>query len=173
MAVVHRWRAFAASAAFNRPAGIASSAPIARRRAVSITDRISASRFAPQLGAKAVCHLAENDAGRPLHRGGNRPRTGSPRGRTSLARSAPSIAVARHVLVTVLSLHPTEVMVPCRSAFGTPCCLHPTVAGSALGATHFRGHIHVHRRYGPVTRDLPELGAESIHSTARFHFLGP
>src|SRR6476620_2099387 len=52
--------------------------------------------------------------------------------------------------------HPAEVMVPCRSDFGTPCCLHPTVAGSALGATHFRGHIHVHCRYGPMTRDLPE-----------------
>src|SRR5580698_4336124 len=32
--------------------------------------------------------------------------------------------------------HPAEVMVPCRSDFGTPCCLRPTVAGSALGATH-------------------------------------
>ena len=52
--------------------------------------------------------------------------------------------------------HPAEVMVPCRSDFGTPCCLHPTVAGSTLGAIHFRGHIHVHCRYGPVTRDLPE-----------------
>jgi hypothetical protein len=52
--------------------------------------------------------------------------------------------------------HPAEVMVPCRSDFSTPCCLRPTVAGSALGATHFRGHIHVHCRYGPVTRDLPE-----------------
>src|SRR6266566_6228364 len=52
--------------------------------------------------------------------------------------------------------HPAEVMVPCRSDFGTPCCLHPSVAGSALGAIHFRGHIHVHCRYGPVTRDLPE-----------------
>ena len=52
--------------------------------------------------------------------------------------------------------HPAEVMVPCRSDFGTPCCLHPTVAGSALGATHFRGHIHVNCRYGPVTRNLPE-----------------
>jgi hypothetical protein len=45
---------------------------------------------------------------------------------------------------------------PCHSDFGTPCCLHPSVAGSALGATHFRGHIHVHCRYGPVTRDLPK-----------------
>src|SRR5258705_6071775 len=47
-------------------------------------------------------------------------------------------------------------MVPCRSDFSTPCCLPPSVAGSALGATHFGGHIHVHCRYGPVTRDLPE-----------------
>src|SRR6516162_4987023 len=37
--------------------------------------------------------------------------------------------------------HPAEVMVPCRSDFGTPCCLRPSVAGSALGATHFRGHM--------------------------------
>src|SRR6516162_3548922 len=51
--------------------------------------------------------------------------------------------------------HPAEVVVPCRSDFGTPCCLHPTVAGSALGATHFRGHMHVHCCYGPVTRDPP------------------
>src|SRR3974377_1256978 len=39
--------------------------------------------------------------------------------------------------------HPAEVMVPRRSDFGTPCCLRPTVAGSALGSTHFRGHIPV------------------------------
>ena len=52
--------------------------------------------------------------------------------------------------------HPAEVVVPCRSDFGTPCCLRPTVAGSALGATHFRGHIRVHSRYGPVTCDLPK-----------------
>src|ERR1700749_1268229 len=45
---------------------------------------------------------------------------------------------------------------PCRSDFGTACCLHPSAAGSALGATHFRGHFHVHCRYGPVTRNLPE-----------------
>jgi hypothetical protein len=51
--------------------------------------------------------------------------------------------------------HPAEVKVPRRSDFGTPCCLRPSVAGSALGSTHFRGHIHVHCRYGPVIRDLP------------------
>ena len=51
--------------------------------------------------------------------------------------------------------HPAEVKVPRRSAFGTSCCLHSTVASSALGFTHFRGHIRVHCRYGPMTRDLP------------------
>ena len=52
--------------------------------------------------------------------------------------------------------HPAEVKVPRRSDFGTPCCLRHPVAGSALGSTHFRGHLRVHCRYGPVTRDLPK-----------------
>src|ERR1019366_6525346 len=51
--------------------------------------------------------------------------------------------------------HPAEVKEPHQSHFGSPCCLRPTVAGSAFGATHFRGHIHVHCHYGPVTRRLP------------------
>ena len=51
--------------------------------------------------------------------------------------------------------HPAEVKEPHQSDFGSPCCLRPTVAGSAFGATHFRGHIHVHCHYGPVTRRLP------------------
>src|SRR5271157_4228917 len=51
--------------------------------------------------------------------------------------------------------HPAEVLEPHRSDFGSPCCLRPTVAGSALGATHFRGHFCVHCCYGPVTRRLP------------------
>src|SRR3954466_4073823 len=33
-----------------------------------------------------------------------------------------------------------------------PCCLRPPVGGSASGASHFRGHLCVHSRYGPVTR---------------------
>jgi hypothetical protein len=45
---------------------------------------------------------------------------------------------------------------PYRSDFDIPCCLHPTDAGSALGSIHFRGHMRVHCRYGPVTRDLPK-----------------
>jgi hypothetical protein len=36
-----------------------------------------------------------------------------------------------------------------------PCCLRPTVGGSASGASHFRGHHRVHSRYGPVTRRPP------------------
>jgi len=52
--------------------------------------------------------------------------------------------------------HPAEIKMPHRSDFGTPCCLRPSVAGSALGSTHFRGHLRVHFHYGPVTRDLPE-----------------
>src|SRR5208337_3865570 len=52
--------------------------------------------------------------------------------------------------------HPAEVKEPHRSDFGSPCCLRPPVVGSAFGATHFRGHIRVHCRYGPVTRRLPK-----------------
>ncbi len=33
--------------------------------------------------------------------------------------------------------HPAEVEMPHRSDFGTPCCLRPTEAGSALGSTPF------------------------------------
>ena len=52
--------------------------------------------------------------------------------------------------------HPAEIKMPHRSDFGTPCCLRPSVAGSALGSIHFRGHLRVHFHYGPVTRDPPE-----------------
>ena len=52
--------------------------------------------------------------------------------------------------------HPVEVTPPHRSDFGAPCCLHPSVAGSALGSFHFRGHICVHCRYGPMARNLPK-----------------
>src|SRR6201987_4493346 len=33
--------------------------------------------------------------------------------------------------------HPAEAKAPHRSDFGALCCLRPTVAGSALGFTHF------------------------------------
>ena len=52
--------------------------------------------------------------------------------------------------------HPAEVKEPLRSDFGSPCCLRPPVAGSAFGATHFRGHIRVYFHYGPAARRLPE-----------------
>src|SRR5215813_12790919 len=51
---------------------------------------------------------------------------------------------------------PPKWVVPHRSDFGIPCCLRPTVASSARGSLHFRGHICVYCRYGPVTRDLPK-----------------
>jgi hypothetical protein len=52
--------------------------------------------------------------------------------------------------------HPAEVGMPHRSDFGIPCSLRPSDAGSALGSPHFRGHICVYCRYGPVTRNLPK-----------------
>src|SRR5215475_12896015 len=50
---------------------------------------------------------------------------------------------------------PPKWEVPHRSDFGIPCCLRPSVAGSALRSSHFRGHLCVYCRYGPVTRNLP------------------
>ena len=52
--------------------------------------------------------------------------------------------------------HPAEVTTPHQSDFGSPCCLHPSDVGSAFGSFHFRGHICVHCRYGPVARNLPK-----------------
>src|SRR5262245_58871952 len=40
-----------------------------------------------------------------------------------------------------VAFHPAEMRLPRRSDFGTPCCLRPPNAGSALGSSHFRGHI--------------------------------
>lgn len=58
--------------------------------------------------------------------------------------------------------HPAGVNQPYRSGFGCPCCLRPTVAGSASGNSHFRGHLCVHLRYGPVTRSHPKRIALSM-----------
>src|SRR5271166_2591923 len=60
--------------------------------------------------------------------------------RRFLAGTRRASPVAWHALVTVLSLPPRRGDQSCQSVFGWSCCLHPTVAGSALGATHFRGH---------------------------------
>ena len=51
--------------------------------------------------------------------------------------------------------HPAGVGQPSMPAFRCPCCLRPTVAGSAPGVSHFRGHLCVHFRYGLVTRCHP------------------
>jgi hypothetical protein len=47
----------------------------------------------------------------------------------------------------VLSLPPRRGEQPHRSDFGCSCCLRPTVAGSALGDFHFRGHNTYRGRY--------------------------
>src|SRR5271157_736071 len=60
--------------------------------------------------------------------------------------------VARRVLVTVPSLPPRRRGPPLQPTCDEPCCLHPTDVGSTSGDTHFRGHLCVHSRYGPVTR---------------------
>ena len=60
--------------------------------------------------------------------------------------------VAWHVLATVLSLPPRRSDTSPQPACGASCSLRPTEGGSASGATHFRGHLCVHFRYGPVTR---------------------
>ena len=57
--------------------------------------------------------------------------------RRFLAGTRRASPVAQHVLATVLSLPPRQGEQPCRSDFGCSCCLRPTVAGSALGDSHF------------------------------------
>src|SRR5271170_6173117 len=57
-----------------------------------------------------------------------------------LAGTRRASPVARHVLVTVLSLPPRQGNQPYRSVFGWSFCLRLSVAGSALGDIHFRSH---------------------------------
>src|SRR5579863_1773431 len=59
--------------------------------------------------------------------------------------------VARRILATVLSLPPRWSKLPLQPSCVSPCCLRPPVGGSASRARHFRGHLCVHFRYGPVT----------------------
>ena len=51
--------------------------------------------------------------------------------------------------------HPRRGEQPHLVKISAPCCLRPTVAGSALGDFHFRGPQRVHFCYSPVTRGLP------------------
>jgi hypothetical protein len=51
--------------------------------------------------------------------------------------------------------HPAEVEKSRRPACDSPYCLRLSVAGSASGITHFRGHLCVRLRCGPVTRSHP------------------
>ena len=60
---------------------------------------------------------------------------------------------------------------PLQSGATYPCCLRRTVAGSASGATHFRGHICVHFRYGPMAHCHPK--DDLVDRLQRFSFLPP
>ena len=67
--------------------------------------------------------------------------------------------------------HPARVKPPLQSACDDPCCLRPTVAGSASGVTHFRGHFRVHFRYGPMAHCHPK--DDLVDRLQRFSFLPP
>src|SRR5262245_41060860 len=73
--------------------------------------------------------------------------------RTGARRASP---VTRRVLVTVLSLPPRRGGDAASVKFRHP--MLPLPSGSGLGPQikQFRGHIYVHCRYGPVTRNLPK-----------------
>ena len=63
--------------------------------------------------------------------------------------------VAWHALASVPSLSPRRSGSPLQPVCGAPCCLHPHGCGLSLRASHFRGHLCVHLRYGPLTRSHP------------------
>src|SRR5215471_20187314 len=65
--------------------------------------------------------------------------------------------VALRVLAIVLSLLTPPEWIAASVRCDHPCCLHRTVAGSASGAIHFRGHICVHFRYGPMAHVIPRM----------------
>ena len=54
--------------------------------------------------------------------------------------------------------HPAGMNQTYHPVFVCSSCLRPTDAGSASGASNFRGHLCVHSRYGLVTRSLPSDG---------------
>ncbi len=60
--------------------------------------------------------------------------------------------VARRVLAPVPSLSPRRSDPPRQPTCDGPCCLRPSITGSASGASLFRGYLCVHFRYGPGTR---------------------
>ena len=79
--------------------------------------------------------------------------------------------VALRVLAIVLSLLTPPEWIAASVRCDHPCCLRRTVAGSASGATHFRGHICVHFRYGPMAHGHPK--DDLVDRLQRFSFLPP
>ena len=105
------------------------------------TSALSAAHFAPRT---LLRFIASTDPSAALSSSADFP--GSPVIRPTLLRrfragtTRRASPVAQHVLVTVLSLPPRRGEQPSRSVFGWSFCVRPSVAGSALGDTHFRGH---------------------------------
>jgi len=79
--------------------------------------------------------------------------------------------VALRVLAIVLSLLTPPEWIAASVRCDHPCCLRRTVAGSASGAIHFRGHICVHFRYGPMAHCHPK--DDLVDRLQRFGFLPP
>ena len=73
--------------------------------------------------------------------------------RTGTSRASP---VTRRVLVTVLSLPPRRGEDAASVRFRHSMLPSPLRCGLGPRVKHFRGHIYVHCRYGPVTRNPPK-----------------
>ena len=58
-------------------------------------------------------------------------------------------------LPTCRRYHPAEVVSGFSQSAASHAAFALTVAGSAFGASYFRGHLCVHLRYGPLTRCHP------------------
>ena len=91
--------------------------------------------------------------------------------RRFLAGTRRASPVARHVLVTVLSLPPRRSVGAASIRFRLPMLPSPSVGGSAFGSTHFRGHNACHFCYGPVSRNLPSGGLVDRLRRFCFHLL--
>jgi hypothetical protein len=79
--------------------------------------------------------------------------------------------VAQRVLVSMPSLPPRQSGPPRQPVCDGPYCLRLSVAGSASGAAHFRGHRCVRLRYSLETRPHPE--DEAVERLQRVSFPSP
>ena len=76
--------------------------------------------------------------------------------------------VARHALITVLSLPPRRRDLRRRPGCLMSCCLRPGPRDSAFGLYFSRGHWWVHSRHAPVTRSPSRRWLGQVASSASF-----